>query len=234
MRCLVFDIYGDFGHFRKFYTTSSPLTFSFPPRTAIGGLISAVVGLNKEEYLKYFLKEEAFIGIRILSPVKKHRISYNLIDTKTAKLMSKIQNRTQVTYEVLKDCRFRIYFYHKNKDLYDKIVYNIKTGLTNYTLCLGLSEFIANIRFSYESDLSLKKNGIGIYIDSVIPFNEESLKVIFEEGKEYFKDTMPNEMNEDREVTEYIKVLYERNGKPIRCDIDNFYETEEDEHIVFL
>ncbi|MDI3478645.1 MAG: CRISPR-associated protein Cas5h, partial [Thermoanaerobacterium sp.] len=31
MKSLIFDIYGDFGHFKKYYTTSSPLTFSFPP-----------------------------------------------------------------------------------------------------------------------------------------------------------------------------------------------------------
>ncbi|MFB3896899.1 MAG: CRISPR-associated protein Cas5, partial [bacterium] len=31
MKILVFDIWGDLGHFRKFYTTTSPLSFSFPP-----------------------------------------------------------------------------------------------------------------------------------------------------------------------------------------------------------
>ena len=53
MKCLVFDIKGDYGHFKKYYTTSSPLTFSIP-RTTVSGMIGALIGLDKEEYLKYF------------------------------------------------------------------------------------------------------------------------------------------------------------------------------------
>ena len=52
MKCLVFDIKGDYGHFKKYYTTSSPLTFSIPPRTTVSGMIGALIGLDKEEYLK--------------------------------------------------------------------------------------------------------------------------------------------------------------------------------------
>jgi len=38
METLVFDVKGDLGHFRKFYTTSSPLTFSFPPPPTVRGI----------------------------------------------------------------------------------------------------------------------------------------------------------------------------------------------------
>ena len=98
MKCLVFDIKGDYGHFKKYYTTSSPLTFSIPPRTTVSGMIGALIGLDKEEYLKYFSKEDAKIAIQINSPINKTRISYNLINTKTAKMYSKIKDRTQVTF----------------------------------------------------------------------------------------------------------------------------------------
>ena len=122
MKALVFDIKGDYGHFRKFYTTSSPLTFSIPPRTTVCGIIGALIGLDKKEYLKYFKKEEAKIAIQILQPINKTRLSINLIDTKKAKeYYSKIEKRTQVTYELLKNPSYRIYFYHSNKELYKKV-----------------------------------------------------------------------------------------------------------------
>ena len=70
------------------------------------------------------------------------------------------------------------------------------------------------------------------YIDTVIKFNED-LEIKFESNKEYFKDTMQNEMNNERVVTEYIKVLLERTGKPIRCKID-YYLGDRGEKIVFL
>ncbi len=234
MKCLVFDIWGDFGQFRKFYTTSSPLTFSFPPRTAITGMLAAIAGIDKNEYLKYFTKADAHIALRIMKPVKKFRVSYNLIDTKTAKMMSKIQNRTQVTSELLKDCAYRIYFNHKDEELYNKIRDNLIAHKCYYTLCLGLSEFLANFKFTYESKLFEVMGGGANLIDSVLPFKEDQTKIEFETGKEYFKDIVPNEMNEDREVTEYLKVIYERNCKPISCRAPKIYNTSEGEKIVFL
>lgn len=234
MKCLVFDIWGDFGQFRKFYTTSSPLTFSFPPRTAVAGMLAAIAGIDKNEYLKHFSKAYAHIALKITKPVKKCRVAYNLIDTKTAKMMSKIQNRTQVTSELLKDCAYRIYFSHEDGEIYNKIKGNLITHKCYYTLCLGLSEFLANFEFAYESELSEVVDGETGMVDSILPFVEEETKVEFEVGKEYFKDTVPNEMNEDREVTEYIKVLYERNCKPISCRTKRVYTTSEGEKIVFL
>ena len=81
-KLLVFDVWGDYGHFRKFYTTSSPLTFSIPPRTSLCGLLGSVVGLGKEEYLNHFSKKDAQIALRLLNPVKKTRLGINLINTK--------------------------------------------------------------------------------------------------------------------------------------------------------
>lgn len=233
MKCLVFDVWGDFAHYRKFYTTSSPLTFSFPPRTAVAGMIAAILGIDKNEYLKYFTKDKADIAIKIMKPVKKSRISYNLIDTKTAKMMSKIQNRTQVTFEVLKDCGYRIYFTHKDKNLYEKMKEFLKNHKSYYTVCLGLSEYIANFKYIDELEMKEEHSKDYVYIDSVIPFNEDML-IEFEVDREYFKDTVPNEMNEDREVIEYKKVIYERNCNPIKCIVDSFYNIREGENIVFL
>ena len=137
MKCLVFDIHGEYGHFRKFYTTSSPLTFSIPPRTSISGLIGALIGLDKEDYINYFTKDKAKIAIQILSPVNKSRLAINLINTKTAKMYSKIKDRTQVTMELLKNPSFRIYFSHEDENLYNKVKEFLEGGKNYYTLSMG-------------------------------------------------------------------------------------------------
>ncbi len=94
-RVLVFEVWGEYGHFRKHYTTTSPLTFSIPSRTALTGLIGAIIGLPKEEYLGYFRRKRAQIGVRLMAPVKKVRFSENLIDTKKAgPMMNEIKVRT--------------------------------------------------------------------------------------------------------------------------------------------
>ena len=82
MKTLVFDICGDYGHFKKFYTTSSPLTFCFPPPPTVRGMLGAIIGVDKIEYLNIFSHKDCRIAIRILSPVKKTRIGINHINTK--------------------------------------------------------------------------------------------------------------------------------------------------------
>ena len=55
---LVFDISASYGHFKKPYTTTSPLTYSIPTRTAVTGIIAAMLGLGKEEHLKHFQRSK--------------------------------------------------------------------------------------------------------------------------------------------------------------------------------
>lgn len=238
MKCLVFDIYGDYGHFRKFYTTSSPLTFSIPPRTSIIGMIAALIGLDKDEYLEYFPKESTKIAVKINNPVNKGRISYTLIDTKKCRsnkgvtYLNEINGRTQVTFEILKNPSYRIYFCHEDQNIYSKVKSYLEQGKNYYTLSMGLSEFIADYTYIGEIDLEPISNKDFVDIDTVINF-DENIEIEFENGKEYFKDTIQNQMDTDRVVTEYIKVLFERQGLPIKCKID-YYRGNEGEKIVFL
>ncbi len=43
---LVFDVTGSMAMFRKSYTTTSSVSFPFPPPTAVAGLLSAIVGFE--------------------------------------------------------------------------------------------------------------------------------------------------------------------------------------------
>jgi CRISPR-associated protein Cas5h len=233
-RVIVFDVWGDYAHFRKNYSTSSPLTYSFPPRTALSGLIGAIVGLDKTEYFRHFFKVDAKIGCRILAPVKKVRIGENLIDTKSAIKMHLIKNRTQIRFEFVKDPKYRVYFSHSDEQLYVKLKDLLTSHQSVYTPCLGLSELISNFKFIGE--FGLERSGEAVQdIDSVVP-GKCLLKPDFEEGKEYFSEVMPSEMGEAREVTDYNEILFERNGKRIKAKAKELWEVENDdrERIVFL
>lgn len=233
MKVLVFDVWGEFGHFRKHYTTTSPLTYSIPPRTAIAGMIGAIEGLGKNEYLNYFSKDQACIAVKISSPIKKTRITENLIDTKKAILMGKIRTRTQIRFEFLKDVKYRIYFSHSSGEIYSKLYSMLKEHKSVYTLCLGLSENIANYEFVGEMNARSEFSDSSKEINSVIP-EKELVKVNFEDGKEYFSETIPIEMLSDREVTEYSRVLFERNAKSIVASVKNFWRLENGEGIIFM
>ena len=43
---------GRFAHFRRFYANASPLTYDLPPRTALAGLIGAIMGWDEAACLE--------------------------------------------------------------------------------------------------------------------------------------------------------------------------------------
>ena len=235
-RVIVFDVWGDYAHFRKNYSTSSPLTYSFPPRTALSGLIGAITGLDKTVYFRHFFKVDAKIGCKILAPVKKVRIGENLIDTKSAVKMHLIKNRTQIRFEFVKDPKYRVYFSHSDEQLYKKLKDLLACHQSVYTPCLGLSELICNFKFIGEFGLKSSREDVQD-IDRVVPGKCLLAPPEFEDKNEYFSEVMPGEMGEAREVTDYSEILFERNGKKIKAKAKGLWEVENDgngERIVFL
>ncbi len=230
---LIFDIWGDFGHFKKPYTTTSPLSFAFPPRPTIAGMISAIIGLDKTEYADHFMKNEANIGLRIMKPVKKIRISQNLINTKKEVRFFKIKQRTQIRFEYIKDPKYRIYFHHSDKTLYKRVKAFLESHECVYTLSLGLSELLANFEFIGEFDLCEIENKGNILINSIIPLDLTD-NFEMETGKAYFSENIPLEMNNKRIVTRFGSVFYERNGLPVRAMPETYFKAENDDTFLFL
>lgn len=243
---LIFDVWSDYGHFKKFYTTSSPLTFSIPPRTAIIGLISAIIGLNKEEYLSKMTKDKANLAIRILNPIKKVRISQNLINTKDNywTLIKKVghEPRTQICFEYLKQPKYRIYFRHSCKEIFDLLKDYLHNHKCYYTPYLGISELIADFKFiNEESILEIIENK-EIEICSVLPinsilFDKKTIDKMFEidkKEKKYFKEKIPIEMKPGRIVTEYSDVIYEIEGGIIFTKVKRAYKLSNNDVITIL
>ena len=233
-KVFAFDVWGQYGHFRKIYTTTSPLTYSIPPRTAVTGLIGAILGLDKSEYLGHFKKKDAEIAIQLLNPVKKVTLSENLIDTKKAgSMMNIIRQRTQIRRELLKDPKFRIFLRHQDKDLLDNLIENVEGHKSVYTPCLGLSEHIANFNISgvHEAEnISGEKN---IQAITAVP-EKRIVDLEFETDFEYVQERIPNEMSPDRVVTEYTSVIFEQKTRPITALIRDPVRLEDGEYIVFL
>ena len=230
-KLLCFDIWADYAHFKKYYTTTSPLTFSIPPKTTIYGIVGAILGLDKSAYLNYFKTGECKIGIQIKKPIKKTRINLNLINTKTAIMMSRIKTRTQIKTEFLKDVEYRIFFYHKDNEIYNKLKEYIFEHKTTYSISLGLSENLANFKYiaEYECKTILNNNEwVDILTALKIGNNLTKGDIDFSEaGNEFFSDKVAIEMKSNREVTDYSQIVYEKNGNSIKarpreyCQLEN-------------
>jgi CRISPR-associated protein Cas5h len=239
MKVLVLDIWGDYAHFRKFYTTSSPLTFSFPPPSTIVGILGAICGIGKDEYLRVFSLDRCKIALKIVNPVEKVRMGINLINTKGGRWIlysnQYHEPRTQIRTEFLKEPYFRIYFVHENKNIFKKLAGLLKEHKNIYTVSLGLSELLADFKYVNEYDSEQKSdNG---FVELQTPVTETNLiqnGLEIESGKKYFKEKMPIKMNPERIVEKYDDVIFEPDGKVIKAKVKEFYRIENGENITFF
>lgn len=233
MKVLSFDISGKYGHFKKFYTTSSPLTFYIPPPTAIYGMLGAIMGLDKGEYLKHINAETTKVAIRILLPLKKVRISLNYIDTKNSGSFNLIKSRTQIRKEFLKDPAYRIYTYITNENLFEKLYKLLKQGFSYYTLSLGMANLLAVYRFNgvYESKFIDGSDRV----DSVIlRKNIDSGILKMKDGYRFSVEKLPLNITENREILAYDDVIMEISGKALEGRFKNCYYLNGGEIISFI
>ena len=235
MRVVVFDIWGTFAHFRKFWTTSSSLSYPFPPPPTIRGILGAILGYRKEEYIR---KTKPFkVGVRILNPVKRLKVSLNLIDTK--RLGTGFNNlarnigkngllHTQAVVEILKNPKYRIYVSSEDPKLLKDLEETLKREENIYTISLGWANFLA--KYSYKGAFEGKFIETSKRVDSVIPV-ENVLNLDFErENPQYLaRDRIPLKLAEDRRPLNYTSVVYSLDAKPLRGEFKGLIELQKEE-----
>ena len=236
---LVFDISGEYGHFRKFNTTSSPLTYSIPTHTALAGILGAILGIERESSAGVFPEgvipvNELFspdtrnFGIQILNPIKKVNMGFNLLDTgKSPSSFFNIQNRTQIEFELLKNLAFRIFFTHSDEKIFKEVSDRIRLINHHFTPYLGLSQFTALIEWKGEETAhytSSKEDFTAIHTAVNLSKLQEDNPIRFEKAF-YSTDTLPMTMRRDRVITEYAEILIERTGQPILVNTRNYWKT---------
>lgn len=231
---LAFDIWGDYSHFRKIETTTSPLTYSIPTGTALSGIISAIIGLRRDSYYELFHPEHTRIAIRILEPIKKTRINLSLINTKKGFFLwdTKENPRTLIPFEFVRQPKYRIYFWTEHEELYRKLKRYLKRHQSFYTPYLGISELIANFEYNNEYIIEGPQKAEGPEtIHSVI--RKDRAKLIVEKGKRFALERIPIFMDKHRVVQEYADVFFEVNAQPLKIADGEFYAVG-NENVVFL
>lgn len=238
MKVIVFDIWGDYGHFKKFHTTASPLTFSFPPPTAVIGMVAAILGLDRETYWGKFSRDNTRVAIRIINPVKKIRMGINVTETKSAgPMLNRIKQRSQIKYEYLKDPHYRLFFSHADAGLMHRLQTMLKNHQTTYTLSLGSAQMLA--AFSYRGQYEAQEMEMRDYmqVDSVFPLNDQqkadSKMMIIKANQHYIKEVVSTRMDVEREVLAYKTVLFDMNAASITAKLDGIVKVGE-ENVVFI
>lgn len=235
LKVLAFDIWGDYAYFRRGYTATSTISYSFPSRTTIAGLVAGILGYDRDSYYELFDSKNSKLGINILNPIKKIRLNLNYINTKEGFLLSDIKGqgkRTQVQAEFLKDVKYRIYVSLSDENIMDELYSLLNEHKSIYTPCLGISECLANFKLVGNDFFNVEKQiGENINIDSVVLKDNHNL--IIEPNKKYGSVKSPGFFNSERVVSSYLEYYYEENGKSIKLNKGEYYSIDGDNIVLF-
>ena len=141
MKTIIFDLSGPIAHFRKFYTNSSSLSYLIPPRTALVGLIAAVLGIERDTYYGMFSEEKLKIGVRLNRPVRRILQTLNYLKATSLNEWLNPKEHTQIPFELLtadKGVSYRVYVAMPEMDeLLEELGTRIREHRYYYTPYLG-------------------------------------------------------------------------------------------------
>ena len=240
-RVLIFDLWGDYGLFKRFYTTASPLSFAVPPPSAVAGILGAIVGTGKQSYMSDFGPDRCRVALQVVSPVKKTRLGLNWVNTSGETdpyfRSGVVAAHNPVKVEFLKDPRYRLYVSLRDSALQTRLGDMVRSGQCAYTVSLGPANLLASFHFVREEQLAPRPDGRH-EVATVIPLANirwppDGHGIMFQEGQRFLRERLPRRMETDRRVTEYVEVIVETAGRSFTADVVGAYGAG-DETIVFL
>jgi CRISPR-associated protein Cas5h len=205
---LVFDISGDLAMFRKPYTTTSLISFPFPPPTAIAGLIGAITGIDnlagsRDAGSAAFWDQLSGtrIAIGLKKPVRWMTTAVNLLKYKTSS--GDMREHIQAKHQMLKDPEFRIYI--SGGTIYSELKKRLEREEFIFTPYLGVAYALAEIDFigELEEEIAQKDD----YVDTVVPLYG-NLVVDVHKNRSIHRELIPYKMDVNRHSIETVDVIY--------------------------
>lgn len=237
--CIVFDVKGDFAHFRKPETTSPAQTFGIPPRTTIAGMTAAVLGLPRDSYYDLFGRDSSRIAVKVLNPVRRESFAINIVTTEGSSSKTKGAQpgkyvsgpRQQNVFETLCDPAYRLYVSLDDEERMDELESYLSDGKSHYALTLGLSEHLATTEYQGRHKIEWAEGETEL--DAALAGSETGL--VPKRGAKYVTERVPGFMrktSDGRQSDGFQTVTYERTGGTLHVR-DMEYAVVGGESIVF-
>lgn len=205
---LVFDVLADLAMFRKSYTTTSQVSYSFPPPTAVAGLLAAITGIdhNAAEHSKNAAFWKALSGTRIAvaikNPIRWFSTTINLLKYKSPN--ANLDEHIQSKHQLLKNPCYRIYV--KDGTLYEALKQRLEKREFIFTPYLGTAYALADILYCGEFE-EKEIEELPTWVDTIIPLYE-GVKPDVKKSGPLHREVVPYRMNENRELQSTVAVVY--------------------------
>jgi CRISPR-associated protein Cas5h len=210
-QAIKFKLSGDYALFKKPFANNQPQSFVIPPKTVVLGIIGAIMGWSKSEYITNLPFDKFYYAVRLLTPkIKKDLIGINLMQGKNAdfnftnpflklpkgrKKGEFLPPRYRARFEFLKDMEWEIFLIIEDNNIQKELFERLQTKRFVYNPYLGLQSLFAkienekllNIKLVDEvSDnvySSFEKNFIKFKIKKPITFYNELIPVSFDKDR---------------------------------------------------
>ncbi len=248
---VVFRYHGRYGHFRKPYSNVSSLSYPFPPRTAIAGLLGAILGVKKEMVAETFNYDNARIAVEMDTEVKTVThvtnfrqdspgdVNYSIKRPKRdwkPKPLKRVPDQnisTQIPMELLRNPSYLVYVNLTNR--MDELISRIKTERYVYTPCMGLSEFLVEVEYISEGVAEPLEPG-EFDVSTVVCKDDCSLvldRLNPEEGHNIHELKVPHLGTAERTFT-YRRYIVDMSSKPLPIRMKERAYQYKDKIIAFL
>jgi len=222
MKACQLIIEGNWAHFKRPETNNNPLTHSFITKTALIGLIGAVIGKERDEMRELFpqLSNDFLYGVEVVNPVKKE--SWGFTMRKAVNVLDKAPKHL----EFLKFPKFlvSIALLDKNSEnIFNTFIQRVKREEACFTPVLGLHNCPANLNLISEGEFSELKSGefrAKCFVSTKHTLNLDETKQ-FHIGLEKIPSYQNNNFWNLPE--KYVDVVYPSEGKEITV-IGEHYE----------
>lgn len=237
-RAVLFEYTGRFGHFLRAEASVSALSYPVPPRTALLGMIGAVLGLEKDT--PQVELKNAMIAVSGRIPTTHwHRVK--LRKDPPAALSQKVkagapgqqnpkpEQATLNKQEWLFKPSYTVTACLPD-DYHDELISRLRERRWYYSPCMGLSEMAARLEFVSEGTASALPAGSEVSCSSVARTEDSKLDLETSENGEplaILPLRMPREVTRDRVFT-HADYMVERSGLPIPLRTDKGYRVETD------
>lgn len=216
MRTLVFEVSGEYGLFKKPYSPMSPVSYPLPPPPAVLGMLGAILGYGKDEYMQRLGWESTRVAIGLCKPLQVFRAALNLMQTKGGSKFAFTSNdeHIQIPFQFLRNPHFRIYIAGLSEAITNELYAYLSSGRSAYTVCLGLASCLAELQWIGEWEAQALPSGDYI-AQTAIPLRN-GISVYYDNSRYYHRVRIPASMDHERVVHNYQEIVLAEDGAPIR------------------
>lgn len=253
MKIISFDLSGKFAHFRKYFSNSTALSYTIPPRTVITGILAAVMGYEKDSYYDALSRKNLKIAVGVLSPLKKsvHRVNNLMIKSRSLGDFMGEKHHTQSPIEIITpdnlisgNIVYRIYFLSEDIDFRDSLIDKLSKKESVFNISFGAAQFfasISNTNIYYDSDIEENycENELISFNSAVYADNVKSIVFDINETWKYNfieEDLLPMDfLNKSRELESMEHLLYTTDNFPLKVKFTgNFYRINKNNQNCFI